>query len=312
MVELAKSNCLSPKAPEPIPISTPHKELLEMFRSMYCKVAAGLLLAASASTARSEDVTETAPHFPERRFVIAGGGHLPDKVHRRFVEMAGGRNANVKVVSTASKDASHDKNIDSYWKWKHEVKSATLMHAEDSEEADKDEFVDEFGDATALWFNGGDQGDLLDRYRNTKFHRALLKFSEEGGLIGGTSAGASALSRLMIRKGDFVAELDEGFGLVPWVIDQHHLRRGRLERLLGISKKHPNELCIGIKDQTAVIFNWTAKRVTATIIGDGDVRFILDQKERSVLTDGETIDLGSMRTVPSLDKMKEDVLLELK
>lgn len=297
MVEIAESNSLSPTAPQPTTTSALQEKLLERFRSIYCKVAAGLLLSVAAGDARSEDMVEPPNQNPERRFFVAGGGHLPENVHRKFVEMAGGRNGRVLVVPTASQAAKDDKNIDSYWKWQHEVQSATLMHADDTETADRDEFVSELNDATALWFNGGDQGDLVDRYRNTRFHKELLKFSERGGLIGGTSAGASAMSSIMIRKGDFTAELDQGFGLVPWaVIDQHHLRKGRLERLLGVSKKHPDQLCIGIKDRTAVILNWTVKNVTATVVGEGDVRFFRDQKEQKILHDGETFDFSTGET----------------
>ncbi len=298
MVEITKSNTLSLEASEPIITSAPQPKLSEKFRHMYCKIAAGVLLAISANVARSEDLLEAVSETPPRRFLIGGGGHLPEAVHRKFVKMAGGKQGKVLVCPSASKDAKHDKNIDSYWKWQHEVGKAKIIHADEAEEADKDEFVEDLNDATAVWLNGGDQGDLVDLYRNTKFHKALQKFSERGGLIGGSSAGASAMSKLMIRKGLFEAELDEGFGFVPWaVIDQHHLREGRAERLLGVSKKHPQQLCFGIKDRTALILNWTAHKVIATVIGDEDVRILRDQQELKVLKDGDTIDLADLQMV---------------
>jgi cyanophycinase len=77
---------------------------------------------------------------------------------------------------------------------------------------------------------------------------------ERGGIIGGTSAGAAAMTRVMIAAGYDAAVEQRGLDLVRnAVIDQHFLRRNRLQRLLGVVDAHPGLLGVGIDEDTAVL-----------------------------------------------------------
>ena len=299
MQEITKRNPLVSEAPEPNPSyvdAASHSR-----RDFTRMILAGLFLRGSRFS-RADDPPETAPEIASRKFVIGGGGHLPEPIHRKFVEMAGGKKAKVLVVSSASEDAKNDRNIGSYWKWGHEVGIAKLMHAEEPEEADQDEFVDDLNDATAVWFGGGKQEILVKRYRDTRFLKELHKFSERGGIIGGSSAGAAALSKIMIVKGSPVPELGDGFGFVPWaVFDQHHTRAGRIERLLAVTEKHPKPLGFGIEDRTAVILECTADKVIAIVMGEGNVRFCQNGKVLKIAQDGEKINLGELPMVHADD-----------
>ena len=102
----------------------------------------------------------------------------------------------------------------------------TLLHTRDAKKANEAAFVKPLTEATAVWFGGGDQGKLLAAYRGTAVERELHKLLQRGGAIGGTSAGAAVMSKVMITGGNPKAEVGTGFGfLTHVVIDQHFLKR---------------------------------------------------------------------------------------
>ncbi len=310
MQEITKRNPLVSEASEPMWAHAASS--LQTRRAFHRMVIAGLF--AGSSVARGDDPSQETRSSKDpihRQFVIGGGGFLPDKVHQEFVRRAGGEKAKVLVVPTASKEADVDKNVGSYWKWSQNVASARLLHTRSPMMANSQEFVDELDDATAIWWNGGDQNDLVAPYLRTKFHTALDKFVERGGVIGGSSAGASALSSIMIKGGNPVAELGEGLGLVPWaMIDQHHLTPGRIERLLRATKQHPQKLGFGIEDRTAAIVDWTIDTVTVTVMGEGKVRFCQNEQILKIAQDGDTINLVNL-SIPH-DESDRNALFRLK
>jgi cyanophycinase len=132
-------------------------------------------------------------------------------------------------------------------------------------------------------------------YRGSLVERELHRLLEGGGVIGGTSAGASAMSRLMIVGGNPLAQVGVGFGLLPEVvIDQHFHNRNRLPRLLGILNQHPEYLGLGIDEETAVVIH----SGQATVLGNAKVRLCLPGASKNpaqvrVLKAGEHIDLGA-------------------
>src|SRR5947199_391945 len=78
-------------------------------------------------------------------------------------------------------------------------------------------------------------------------------------------AGAAVMSKLMIANGPIIAKLGEGFGFIPGiVVDQHFLKRNRVNRLLDVLGKHPGWAGLGIDEQTAVI----AQGRTMTVVGE--------------------------------------------
>ena len=83
-----------------------------------------------------------------------------------------------------------------------------------------------------------------------------------GGVVGGTSAGAAPQSRVMIRGGNPVAHVGRGFNLLPGaVVDQHFLKRSRVNRLLGVIEAHPDLVGYGIDEGTAMIVRGDRFRV---------------------------------------------------
>ncbi|MDG3003436.1 cyanophycinase [Paludisphaera mucosa] len=197
--------------------------------------------------------------------VICGGGGLPDPVRARFVELAGGPRARIVVVPTASEDAdAKGRELEEFlepWK-KREVASVTLLHTRSRAEADKAEFAARLDESDGVWFSGGDQSRVTEAYLGTAFESGLRRLLARGGVIGGTSAGAAIMSRVMITGGAEKATVGVGFGFLPdVVVDQHALRRSRLNRLVGVLTEHPEVAAgVAIDEGTALIVDLGAKR----------------------------------------------------
>jgi cyanophycinase len=239
--------------------------------------------------------------------VIQGGGATPDAVRDRFLELAGGQQARLVVIPTASADAHRTDQSSRFEFWqKTPAASVVLLHTLNRDQANDDAFVKPLTEATGVWLGGGDQARLIAAYRGTAVERELHKLLARGGVIGGTSAGASAMSALMIVGGNPEAEVGLGFGFAlveDVVIDQHFANRSRLkrlqdrmQRLQGILTRHTDHLGLGIDAETAVVI----QGCTATVIGAANVWLCLPATVREmepvqVYKDGDRIDLGAVR-----------------
>ncbi|HEV3022950.1 MAG TPA: cyanophycinase [Pirellulales bacterium] len=226
---------------------------------------------ASSLAAADDDVLGMPPAAVSNggALVICGGGDLPDEVYERFVDLAGGENARIVVIPTAYPFECIDDAIACHSSWFDlSVKSVDFLHAETREEADDEGFVGPLVNATGVWITGGDQGRLADIYRGTRAEREIKRILERGGVVGGTSAGASIMSRTMIRAGSLQeAVVDDGFALVSrTVIDQHFLIRSRQERLFNVLSTHRDQIGIGVDESTALFVQGSRLRVVGESI----------------------------------------------
>jgi cyanophycinase len=257
-------------------------------------VAAALL----AATAHAEDPKPVLADKPTGVLFIAGGGRLPEAVRRHFVDLAGGNNARLVVIPTASIKAEQPRMLEtpSFFKAL-DVKSVDVLHTRDRQRANDPEFVKPLTEATGVWLTGGDQSRLAAAYHGTLVEKELQKLLARGGAIGGTSAGAAVMSTLMIVGGTRDAEIGTGFGLLgSVVIDMHFQNRNRLHRLLGVLAQHPECTGLGIDEETALIVRGS----TATVEGNGTVRACfcphgeLTSANVRVLKSGEKLDLDAL------------------
>jgi len=132
-----------------------------------------------------------------------------------------------------------------------------------------------------VFFTGGDQLKITSQIGDTLVYRRIQEIYEEGGVIAGTSAGASVMCETMIVRGedseshriDDTLRMAPGLGLVKGVIiDQHFAERGRMGRLLGAVAQNPRVLGIGIDEGTAIVIEGDA---SFQVFGDGAV-YVLD------------------------------------
>jgi cyanophycinase len=229
------------------------------------KVAALLLFFAAAILAQSP---EYGP--PKGTLVIQGGGDDEGTgIFETFLNLAGGLDAKIVVVPTAAGNRTRDGQIAVYQpdevlkKWKQRgATNVHMLHTHDPKVADTEEFAKVLRDARAVWFNGGRQWNVVDSYANTLTLREFHKVLDRGGVIGGSSAGATIQGDYLVRGAiagpDIVMtpepEHERGFAFLRRsAIDQHINTRNRWDDLIPVIKKYPNLLGIGISEGTAIV-----------------------------------------------------------
>jgi cyanophycinase len=191
--------------------------------------------------------------------LIVGGGTLGPEIERKFIELAGGPDAEMVWIPTA---ADGEPRIDPATTWlaRAGAKHITVMHTRDPKIANTEEFVRPLKTARAVWFVGGRQWRLADSYLNTRTQKELFALLKRGGVIGGSSAGATIQGSYMVRgavEGNekMMApghETSLGF-LRQSAIDQHLLVRHREKDLLQVIDLHPKLLGIGLDESTAIV-----------------------------------------------------------
>ena len=201
---------------------------------------------------------------PERgSLVVVGGGALGPEIIERFIQLAGGKDAPIVVIPTAGGES--DSLYGPSCRCADQFRKAgatrvTVLHTYDHATADREEFARTIRDARAVWFPGGRQWRLADSYLGTRTERELHALLERGGVIGGTSAGASIQASFLVRgavEGNTIVMSEDhaqGFGFLRGVaVDQHVVARNRLNDLPEVLKAHPDLLGIGIDEGTAIV-----------------------------------------------------------
>lgn len=209
-----------------------------------------LATAAAAQTAGPENGS----------LVIAGGGLRDPAIFERFLDLAGGPQAPVVVIPTAGGAKTYNPQWSGLARYrKLGARNLTVLHTYNRGEADREAFVEPLRRARGVWFPGGRQWRLADAYLGTKVHEELRSLLARGGVIGGSSAGATIQGSYLAR-GDtetntiMMGDHQEGFGFLQnAAIDQHLLRRNRQFDLLEVIRAHPRLLGIGIDENTAIV-----------------------------------------------------------
>ncbi len=226
--------------------------------------------------------------------VICGGGDLPDSVQNAFFALAGGKQAKFVVIPTASESADEPASAMELEPWQSlGAQHISRLHTRDRAQADQESFCAPLREATAVWIGGGDQVRLAEAYLGTAVERELNALLERGGTIGGTSAGAAIMSRVMIAGGNPRPELATGFDLLPGaIVDQHFLARNRATRLWRALDQNPGCFGVGIDEATALVVQGR----TMTVVGNSFVTLCWNPSgarppRTEVLSAGQQIDL---------------------
>jgi cyanophycinase len=194
--------------------------------------------------------------------IIIGGAE--DKVRERviltrFIELAGGRDARVAVICSASSLGPLAGEM--YRRIFKELgaRSVDAITAVTRAQANDPEAEKIIRKATGVFMTGGNQLRLSSTIGGTAVAQSVLARHEDGAVVAGTSAGASAMSTHMVAFGASGAtpkqrmfQMAAGLGLLPGVIvDQHFEQRNRMGRLLAIISQNPSLLGLGIDEDTA-------------------------------------------------------------
>jgi cyanophycinase len=229
---------------------------------------------------------------------IIGGGNRTDEMMNELVDLSGVReNGYIYVLPMASSDP------DSAIIWAREdflaagVSKVPGYNFRLGETPPKQQ-LDSLRNASLIYISGGDQSRFMSVVLNTPLMDAIHEAYKNGSVIAGTSAGAAVMSKKMITGNQkkhpepdagFVTieadniEITEGLGLLKDVIiDQHFIKRQRLNRLIAASIENPEELCIGIDESTAII----VKRKNIRVTGAGQVILIRNRSAAMTVKNG--------------------------
>jgi cyanophycinase len=197
----------------------------------------------------------------------------------RFVELAGGPEAHIVVISTAS--TLGDLATERYAALFEELGAARVagLRPLTREEAAEQAAIEAVADATGVFLTGGNQMRLVSVVGGTRLEDALVSARDRGAVIAGTSAGASAAATHMVAFGRSGASpkhrminISAGLGLVDGIIvDQHFEQRGRMGRLLAAVALSPRLIGIGLDEDTAAIVHGDR---TLEVIGKGSVTIV--------------------------------------
>jgi cyanophycinase len=222
--------------------------------------------------------------------MVIGGAE--DKVRdktilARFAHLAGGADANVVVVSTASSlgEAATETYRDLFAGLG--ITHVEGVRPEEREEADDPAVVKLMAEATGVFLTGGNQSRLTQVVGGTRLGDALANAHDRGAVLAGTSAGASAMASHMVAYGqpgttpkNRMVQLSAGLGILPGiVIDQHFEQRGRHGRLLALVAQSPSLVGIGLDEDTCAIIY---PDQTLQVLGKGAVTIV---DGRNVKTD---------------------------
>jgi cyanophycinase len=176
--------------------------------------------------------------------------------------VARARKGSIAVVTVASREPDNLWAI--YSRVFRELGAADVRRVDVEERggASGEEAIDIVRHASGVFFTGGDQVRITSHLGGTALCDEIRGVFRRGGVIGGTSAGASAMSETMLIAGENeqsvrVREslhMAPGLGLMPSVIiDQHFAERGRMGRLVGAVAQNPRMLGVGIDENTAIV-----------------------------------------------------------
>jgi cyanophycinase len=256
----------------------------------------------------------TGPPFPSKSarrvevangsLFIAGGGRLPLEHMKRFVELAGGPEALIVVLPTAIEpaDGASERRLLELAG----AKNLTVLPGRSRSEVESEESLSALRRAQGIWFGGGRQWRFVDAYEGTKAVELFHEVLRRGGVIGGSSAGASIQAEFMVRGSplgnqEMMAEgYERGFEFLPGAaVDQHFTQRNRHADMEGVMKAHPQLLGIGIDESTAIL----VRGEIADVIGKNSV-FFFDRSNDSAeqpsikVNAGERFNLVTRKTLP--------------
>ncbi len=302
------------------------KKIYYVFALLLTLLCAGFLLA--RQTAES---VQGGSSGPEKGYLMLVGGGVSEPLWNKLKQLMGGSDQHLILIPTALNDDSLDHQfLVDYQARFHSLgfSNVTVLHTRNREIANSSSFVKPLSNAAAVWFSGGRQWRHADAYLNTNTHRALWDLLDRGGVIAGSSAGATIQGSYLAR-GDtkrntiMVGDHEEGLGFLKNIaVDQHLLRRNRHFDMFEILEKYPELLGIGIDENTAIVVHGDRFQVIGDSYvavydgtrwsGERDTIYSLPERSRDFyfLSAGDEYDLARRKIVEFQDRVFIDLSRE--
>ncbi|MCP4850050.1 MAG: cyanophycinase [Verrucomicrobiaceae bacterium] len=244
-----------------------------------------------AALARSREAfpanNPPSPVVTRGALIIIGGGAMPQGIVAEFIEKAGGDKASIVVLPTAMPDPVAEKSSIADAFRRAGAEKVTVLTGRTLKQVESDEYLGVLGKATGIWFGGGRQWRFADAYLDTRALDLMHDILARGGVIMGSSAGASIQADYLARANplgnrEIIAEgYERGLGFIKGVaIDQHFSQRKRFKDMSLLVTRYPQLLGIGIDEGTALIVEGEVGRIS----GKGSVHFY---DRRKPVTKGE-------------------------
>jgi len=215
-------------------------------------------------------IERTKPPFPAEKIlpakgvagtlVIVGGGGTPKEALDIFIEKSGGPDAPIAIISTALDETPPEKPGEVIMLTRAGAKNIRVLHAPTIEAAGDAKFLAAIAQCKGIWFSGGRQWRFVDKYLDTPAEKAFHNVLKSGGVIGGSSAGATIQGDYLVRGSplgntDMMAlGYERGLAFMrSTAIDQHFAQRNRFKDMEAVKNRLPQLLGLGIDETTAVI-----------------------------------------------------------
>jgi cyanophycinase len=249
---------------------------------------------------------------------------------KEFLRLAKGPKARI-VVMTVATNLVEELGRDYTETFKRlGVDDVRVVDVSKREDAQSEAAIKAVEDATGIFFTGGDQLHITALLGGSRLHQSLFRKFQKGVVVAGTSAGASMMGNSMIISGDRDetprfgrVEIGPGMDfLIGTIIDTHFSQRGRLGRLLTGVAHFPQDLGLGIDENTALVITDSH----FDVIGEGAVTVIdagaishtnlpdleeggslaLFDVKVHILPDGSRFDLNNRRPIATEESPTDD------
>lgn len=215
------------------------------------------------------------PHVPKGTLVIVGGGGMTPDIGKAFIEAGGGENGQFVALPISMPDPIRTQAEETFLK-RLGAKNITVIPFREQKDLEDPKVIETLKKSTGIWFGGGRQWNFMDAYEGTKLPELFRDVLKRGGVIGGSSAGATIQGDYMVRGAPAGPNImmcegyERALAFLPGVgIDQHFSARNRFKDMTAFMKSYPQYLGIGLDEATAIVVTGS----TAEILGKGKVHF---------------------------------------
>jgi cyanophycinase len=283
-------------------VGAPVRVVISVHRSLFRLLAAVLSLSLFARA-------EGGSSGPEKgSLLVHGGGRLSKDAILEFIKLAGGPEGPFIIIPTALEGEDWGAEyVAKSFLVRAGAKNVSVVHTRDRKVADTAEFVAPLTKARGVWLDGGRQWRFADSYLGTRVVTELQGVLARGGVIGGSSAGATIQGSYLVRgavEGNQVMMAkghEEGFGFLKNVaVDQHVIARKRETDMGAVVAAHPELLGLGLDENTAIVVQGQHARVLGAsklIVTDPKFTPAADGLHYFTLSNGEVLDLATRRKV---------------
>jgi len=223
-------------------------------------ILAGILLFVSIGLIQKTIAQENPFYNYKGKLIIVGGGNMPDSLFTFFANYCGGKDQPIVYIPTATTDEQYIKEGGHLVKFTSRgFTNLSTIHTRDKVKADDPKNIELLRNAKGIFFGGGDQDLIAAAYGGTQLYKEFIALLERGGVIMGTSAGATIMGSLLVG-GDARIDLTKPYPFQPAfsfvkniAIDQHVLARNRQFDLIPVIENNPGNIGVAIDESTAII-----------------------------------------------------------